>query len=343
VTGAVVTLARGRHVHLARQAAAVAALHPAPSAYVVVSLEPHAPHLVPDATVLHHPVADGAPLPLAAARNRGIAHAAAAGAELVVVLDVDCVPEPALLGTLQDGAAATRGEALLAGPVGRLAPLADAVRVVPEAARADARERAETQGGARPVPPPGTLLPEPRVERFWSLAFAVPPAVHARIGGFDEGYVGYGAEDTDYAFRARRAGVPFVWVGGAWSHHQHHRTQTPPVQHLQDIVRNATRFRAVWGRWPMEGWLRAFADAGLVDWDPDGSRLRLVRRSPGSGDGIAGRRPAMDPKDRDPPHPTPQEVRETAASEGLIATEEETDPDFTDDRDPSDVPPADVV
>ncbi|MCW2958808.1 MAG: hypothetical protein JWP18_1611 [Solirubrobacterales bacterium] len=51
----------------------------------------------------------------------------------------------------------------------------------------------------------------------------------------------------------------------------------------------------------------------------------------------------MDPKDRDPANPTPEELRETAASEGLIATEEETDPDFTDDRDPSELPPADVV
>jgi hypothetical protein len=51
----------------------------------------------------------------------------------------------------------------------------------------------------------------------------------------------------------------------------------------------------------------------------------------------------MDPKDRDPAKPTPEELRETAASEGLMATEEETDPDFIDLRDPADVPPGDVV
>ena len=37
-------------------------------------------------------------------------------------------------------------------------------------------------------------------------------------------------------------------------------------------------------------------------------------------------------------HPTREELRETAASEGLMATEEETDPAFVDDRDPADVP-----
>jgi GT2 family glycosyltransferase len=117
-------------------------------------------------------------------------------------------------------------------------------------------------------------VPEPRVELFWSLAFAVTPATHERIGGFDEGYEGYGAEDTDYAFRARRAGVGLAWVGGAWAHHQHHPVSDPPVEHLHDIVRNARRFHAAWGRWPMEGWLRAFADLGLVEWS--GARLALA-------------------------------------------------------------------
>ena len=43
-------------------------------------------------------------------------------------------------------------------------------------------------------------------------------------------------------------------------------------------------------------------------------------------------------QERDPAHPTREELLETAASEGLMATEEETDPAFEDDRDPADVP-----
>jgi hypothetical protein len=46
--------------------------------------------------------------------------------------------------------------------------------------------------------------------------------------------------------------------------------------------------------------------------------------------------------ERDPAHPTPEELRETAASEGLMAREDETDPDFEDDRDPADLPPAEM-
>jgi hypothetical protein len=48
----------------------------------------------------------------------------------------------------------------------------------------------------------------------------------------------------------------------------------------------------------------------------------------------------MTPIERDPARPTPEELRETAASEGLMATEEETDPDYVD---PEFVDPADVV
>jgi GT2 family glycosyltransferase len=266
---AVATLARGRALHLARQARAVARLDPAPDAYVVISLD-EVPHRLDGARVLHRPAAP--PLPLAASRNAAIA---AADADLVVCLDADCLPEPGMLRPLAEAARATGGGNLLAGPVGRLGPL-PADRLAPTQAEL-ARSRTAASTGARPVPKPGEVAAEPRVERFWSLAFAVTPETHARIGGFDEGYAGYGAEDTDYAFRARAAGVGLSWVGGAWAHHQHHPVSDPPVEHLEDIVRNARRFRARWGRWPMEGWLRAFAERGLVAWDPAGAELALSR------------------------------------------------------------------
>jgi hypothetical protein len=41
----------------------------------------------------------------------------------------------------------------------------------------------------------------------------------------------------------------------------------------------------------------------------------------------------MSETERDPAHPTPEELRETARSEGLAATEAETDPEYTLDDD----------
>lgn len=116
------------------------------------------------------------------------------------------------------------------------------------------------------------MLEGERYELFWSLSFAATRETWDRLGGFDEGYEGYGGEDTDFAFRAREAGIALVWVGGAHAYHQHHPTSNPPVQHLDDILRNGRRFAERWGEWPMQGWLSAFADLGLVDQEGDGYR-----------------------------------------------------------------------
>ncbi|WP_026912399.1 glycosyltransferase family 2 protein [Patulibacter minatonensis] len=270
------TIQRGRREHLRRQVAGVAAQTRRPDAYVVVSMDPASadrpspdgPRIDdPDPRVIRMPVADELPLPLAAARNAAVA--ALDGMDLVVLLDTDCIPGPELVARYADATRERGG--LLAGPVGHLPAGRPSATVLTE----DDRRAARVRGG-RPVPDAGALLDEPRHELFWSLSFAVTPLTHERIGGFDEGYAGYGGEDTDYAFRARRAGVGLTWVGGAWAYHQDHPVSDPPIEHLHDVVRNARRFRAVWGRWAMEGWLAAFAARGLVEWDPDGDHLELA-------------------------------------------------------------------
>ena len=99
-----------------------------------------------------------------------------------------------------------------------------------------------------PTPPDRT--PRGRLVRggdhdlFWSLSCAVTAATWRTLGGFHEGYVGYGAEDTDLGRCARSRGVDLVWVGGADAFHQFHPVSHPPVEHLADIVRNATTFHA---------------------------------------------------------------------------------------------------
>lgn len=50
----------------------------------------------------------------------------------------------------------------------------------------------------------------------------------------------------------------------------------PPVEHLDDILRNGALFRRRWGRWPMTGWLEAFASAGLVSHDPSTDVWRKI-------------------------------------------------------------------
>ncbi|MCW2811002.1 MAG: glycosyltransferase family 2 protein, partial [Friedmanniella sp.] len=131
----------------------------------------------------------------------------------------------------------------------------------------------------RPVPAPGQLTTGGDHRLFWSLSFATTAATWRRVGGFAEAYEGYGAEDTDFGCRARTAGVPLTWVGGAEAFHQWHPGESPPQNHLDDILRNGAIFARRWGWWPMEGWLAAFVERGLIRWD---DAARSYRRTAGA-------------------------------------------------------------
>lgn len=166
----------------------------------------------------------------------------------------------------------------------------------PEALGSGPLDEAELKaaGRAHPVRPfPETgEAPETNPGLFWSLAFALRRSTFGRLGGFDETYVGYGAEDTDLGFRIAREGLPLVFAGGAPVFHQHHEGYDPPLQHFRALIANATRFHATWSIWPMDGWLKAMAELGLVDWSPD--RL-TVRREPSTAEIAAARKGPADP------------------------------------------------
>jgi GT2 family glycosyltransferase len=157
--------------------------------------------------------------------------------------------------------APTRVGLLLSGPVTYLDE-----GVLP-ADDADPRWFAEHRSPhpARPDPPYDEVVTGAEPDLFWSLSFAVTAPTWQRLGGFHEGYEGYGGEDTDLGWTARDRGVELAWLGGADAFHQHHPVSQPPVEHLEDILRNGAVFARRWGRWPMEGWLRELAGLGLVE------------------------------------------------------------------------------
>jgi len=265
---AVVTVVRGRLDHLAAQQTALSAQETGHERVVVQMGGPDVrPALGAADVTLVRLGAEPDRLPLAAARNAGVAASTAAA---VVLLDVDCIPAPTLLARYAD--ALTRVGGVVAGPVGYLPAGATTGGTAPERLA-----RLAVPHPARPVPAAGQLRRELRYELLWSLSLAVSRADWDRLGGFCEDYTGYGGEDTDFAWTARRAGVPFHWVGGAWAWHQHHPVSDPPYEHLHDIVRNSELFHTRWGEWPMVGWLAAFRDAGLVEWEPTAARCRVTR------------------------------------------------------------------
>jgi GT2 family glycosyltransferase len=258
---AVITVVAGRHTHLARQERGLAAGSRRPDQRIVVAIDDPAVAAVlddrePSPVVVAHPT-DPLGLPLAAARNAGAARALTAGADLLVFLDVDCIPGPDLVRRYEE-VAAEGDRRLLCGPVAYLPPAP--VGGYP----ATGLDRLATPHPARPVPADGATADSDDHALFWSLSFAITAAVWREIGGFTEDYVGYGGEDTDFGQSARALGIGLRWVGGGTAFHQHHPVSDPPHEHLDDILRNAAIFRRRWGWWPMTGWLAGFERLGLI-------------------------------------------------------------------------------
>ena len=248
-----VTVVHGRHDHLTRQLAGLARQTRPADDHVVVAMGDEQVRTVVGSAARVVDVPAGARLPLAAARNAGAAAALAGGAELLVFLDVDCIPGPDLVARY---AAVARDGVLDSGPVTYL-PAAVDYELATLHTLADPHP-------ARPVPADGEVREATDHRLFWSLSFALTADTWSRLGGFCEDYAGYGGEDTDFAETAHAAGVPLRWVGGAAAFHQHHPVSHPPVEHLADVLANGRVFAGRWGWWPMEGWLEEFADRGLA-------------------------------------------------------------------------------
>lgn len=266
---AVLTIVAGRHDHLRGQVAGMARSHRLPDLHVIVSMGdddltagrvegltgPWATEVVTVGT-------SDLGLPLAQARNAAASRAEELGADLLIFLDVDCIPGPDLVGAYATHALGPNpppSPAIWCGDVAYLPPLAPGERLdvdrLPERGRhRDDRVRLE----------PGDTMRECDLRMFWSLSFAMTPQDFRRAGGFCPDYVGYGGEDTDFAQSVDHAGGSLTWVGGATAYHQHHESTSPPVQHLEAIVRNAGVFHERWGWWPMEGWLTAFEERGMA-------------------------------------------------------------------------------
>ncbi len=273
---AVVTIVRGRHEHLRRQLRAVATLNPQPALHIVVGMgDPALPGILaaessPLTRYVEQPTADR--LPLAAARNRGVAEASARGAMAVALLDVDCIPVPSLVGDYATALSALRehrGPAVVSGRVRYLPEgLADEDHTIPT------MERLGNDNGLRVVPATDDPVPG-ETTMLWSLNLGATVADWNRVGGFDERYEGYGGEDTDFGQRLKKAGGDMWWTRNAGVFHQWHPVSRPPVEHVEDIVANANLFHDIWGWYPMEGWLEEFDRRGLARQEATGWQLLL--------------------------------------------------------------------
>jgi len=249
----VLTLVHGRGQHLANLIRGLEQSEVAPDELVIVHMNEAAVHRESPRFPIIAKTLDAkrALLPLAAARN---AAAATARADHLIFLDVDCIPAPTLVAEhraslLHDPSAIHQGSVrYLPHPIDFSAETTDSLR---KRSSVHPLHADRIAGGSIPYP------------LFWSLNFSCHRDTFYRVGGFDAAYQGYGGEDTDFIFSARKKRIRLL-ASAALAFHQHHASYDPPLNHFADIVENARRFREKWHEWPMLGWLNAFEARGYI-------------------------------------------------------------------------------
>ena len=300
MSASVCTIVRGRRAHLVNLMRGLARQRVRPAELVIGNLEGESfvAALPPMPFPVREVVLRDDPLPYARGRN---ACAETATEEVLLFVDVDCIPGPGLVAALAGATAGAtapgtctmtdvrylRGD----GP----APGADFARDWVAAEAHPARRFGDWALGDRPdpsVPAPASDDPGRRElldpGEFWSTCFAIRREDFERAGRFDERYAGYGGEDTDFGAALAAAGVRLFWTPAARAVHQWHAVQVPPLDALGSIVENAARFREKHGRGCMEYWIDQFVAGGWAERDPAGG-VRVLRE-PSADEREAARR-----------------------------------------------------
>ena len=273
----VCTLAFGRAAHLVNLVRGLLEQEQMPDELFVAVMQKERYELPPAPFPVRQVLLGEEGIPLASARNRA---AREASGELLIFLDVDCIPAPSLIG---DYARAISG---------RQGVFMGEVAYLPKAATDEGIDFARfdelgVKHSERAGPPETLLAPCNDYRCFWSLNFAMASRSFARIGGFDDRYRGYGGEDTDFGRVVVTNELPLWWVRGAKAYHQHHAHHMPPVHHLDSVLANVHRFMEKWGEPTMQHWLRAFVLMGLIErrgerWiklrDPGERELAMTRQ-----------------------------------------------------------------
>lgn len=264
----VLTITRDRTAHLTNLLKGLAQSSLWPDECIVIHMnEPAQPIGKWPFPCYHHAYQSSASLPLAQARNFATKQATG---EILIFLDVDCIPDQGAITAYQQGCNQAP-TSIIMGAVRYLQASLSENWTTPSLVQ-------QSQPNAnRDISNLSALALEPNYGLFWSLSFALRRPVFTRLGGFSECYAGYGAEDTDFAWKARKQNIPLRWMPEAVAFHQYHSSSVPPWQHFEDIVANARTFYEYWGEWPMAGWLSTFTQTGYLKWTIEGDSIEIIR------------------------------------------------------------------
>lgn len=250
----IVTIVKGRRKQLANLLDSIKASTVLPKDIQVVCMDDLDGINIPNGlNVSIHLINDPHKLPLAAARNKGIT---ATKTDNIIFIDVDCIVSPTLFTNLLIS--------LKADNIIAAYPLY--LPFLPNTGNYhELKNKAVTHPSRDQIP-----VAEP-VEhlQFWSLIFAIQKQTFEKIGGFDQSFIGYGAEDTDFAMMFHKAGIKQIFVRD-YVLHQYHDKHDPPLNYFDSIITNAMRYQQKWNVLPMQRWLKAFEKMGLITIDHAG-------------------------------------------------------------------------
>lgn len=264
----VLTLTRDRPSHLRNLLQGLARSTRPPDECVVVHMNEPASPVADWPFPCHHHTYQHPDISLPLAQARNLAAKQAKG-DLLIFLDVDCIPAKSMIAAYESGAQQVPGITMA-----NVRYLKQPLATYWTESALMSQSQPHPQRQVSPITP---LVREPNYGLFWSLSFALRRSHFEQMGGFSDCYRGYGAEDTDFAWKARVRKVPLYWVPSAVAFHQYHGSTVPPWQHFESIVSNAKIFHQRWGEWPMTRWLAAFAQAGYIEWTAADNQIRVIR------------------------------------------------------------------
>lgn len=203
-------------------------------------------------------------LPLAKARNTG---ATQAQTDMLVFIDVDCIVSPTLF---ERTVPVCTNTTVITGYPKYLS-------IVPTHGDYNKLEPSAIDHPSRYAIPTDKKVSH---LKFWSLMFCISKQAFENIDGFDEEYTGYGGEDTDFAMRFNAKNIDLVFIKD-YVLHQYHTKYDPPLNYIEDILKNAETFRLKWGFLPMMAWLEKFYELGFIN-NPNTAKQLLLQKHPTS-------------------------------------------------------------
>lgn len=246
-----------RHQHLLKVLKGIEMGRMIPDEVILIEMDTQKSFIPESLLDIKHYIIDTANyehLPIAEARNLG---AYWSTNDVLAFLDVDCVPSKNYIcqieqSQIEDGCLYMGTPKYLNAPIEKVTQteLESCSKLHPHRPNFEVITSTEDYG------------------MFWSLTFFLTHDTFSKIDGFDTGYTGYGAEDTDFAFKARKLEIPF-YLTPFIVYHQQHSFCRPPLNNMKAIVENCNYFYSKWNHWPMSNHLEAFASENLIDWNPE--------------------------------------------------------------------------